>query len=137
MPTTAPWGRAGTTGGTAGLAPRSTTSGSYADTWPVAGSKTAASTNAESSGLDSAQGPVPSSVSCHGVARPFALSGSAGTIRAQSTSSGGGGAGAGEGLADGAGDGIPDGDGDGLPDGAGDGLPDGDADGEGEGWPWP
>src|SRR5262249_53239845 len=74
-PTTAPRGRSGRVGSTAGREPRSITSGSYTETWPVAGSMTAPSTKADWAELASWQGPAPSPVSCHGVASPRALSG--------------------------------------------------------------
>src|SRR5215471_12812011 len=73
----------------AGRLPRSITSGSYDETWPVAGSKTAPSTNAVTFGSDSWHGPAPSDVSSQGVARPRALSGSSGTISAQVPGAGG------------------------------------------------
>src|SRR5689334_5406269 len=85
MPTTAPPGRAGATGGIAGWVPSSTTSGWYIESAPVAGSMIAASTNADWSALASLQGPAAGSValSRYGVARPAAEVALGGTISVQ------------------------------------------------------
>src|SRR5215472_10475836 len=80
----------GRAGAMAGRAPRSITSGSYAATWPVTGSRTAASTNVDTFGSDSLHGTAPSDVSSHGVASPRALSGSSGTTSAQVPGAAGG-----------------------------------------------
>src|SRR2546421_4208574 len=85
MPTTAPAGSLGASGEMAGRRPASTTSGWNTPTAPVAGSSTLASTNAAWASLDSWQAPLRRSVatSWYGVARPWALSGSAGTTSVQ------------------------------------------------------
>src|SRR2546430_16699951 len=70
------------------------------ETWPLAGSMTAACTNAWTPASDSWQAGLPRAwVSWNGVDSPFAVSGSAGTISVQSTAAGGGvGAGVGVGF---------------------------------------
>jgi hypothetical protein len=89
--TIAPRGKVGTTGAAAGVVPWVITSGSYTDNAPVRGFRIVAWTNAprfaklaivqpEACGVIP---PVP--VSCHGVDRPVALSGLAGTTMLQFT----------------------------------------------------
>src|SRR5579875_265154 len=78
MITCEPGWMAGAAGGAAGVVPSVMTSGSYTWTWP-SGARIVASTNAWRLGLASEQ----PSASCHGVARPWALSGLAGTNRVQ------------------------------------------------------
>src|SRR6185437_16167893 len=91
MVTIAPRGRVGTTGAAAAVVPWVITSGSYTDSAPVRGLRIVAWTNAprftklamlhpEAAGVIP---PVP--VSCHGVDRPVALSGLAGTTMLQFT----------------------------------------------------
>src|ERR1700744_1369743 len=77
--TTDPAAMAGATGATAGWVPAVTTSGLYTDSCPV-GDKSVASTNAPSVPALAIEQPSPS---CHGVARPAALSGLAGTASEQ------------------------------------------------------
>src|SRR5579872_884237 len=69
----------GATGATAGVVPAVTTSGLYTCTCP-AGDRMVASTNAPSVPALAIEQPSPS---CHGVARPAALSGLFGTVRVQ------------------------------------------------------
>src|SRR5581483_11998843 len=87
--TTACLGSFGTTGGTAGVVPWVMTSGLYTDSAPVRGSRIVAWTNAPRlseltiSQPDAAADVPAGPVSWYGVARPFALSGLAGTMMAQ------------------------------------------------------
>ena len=89
--TIAPAGSVGTTGAIAGVVPRVITSGSYTANFPVAGSRIVACTKAPRLAElavvqpDAAGVIPPAPVSCHGVARPAALSGSAGTMMSQLT----------------------------------------------------
>ena len=89
MVTMARAGRVGTTGAAAGVVPWVITSGSYTDSAPVAGFRMVACTNAPSAAAlamlqPDAAGVIPfGPVSCHGVARPCALSGLAGTMMLQ------------------------------------------------------
>ncbi len=89
MVTTASAGIAGTTGATAGDVPWVTTSGSYTESCPVAGSMIVACTNACVPTLSMLQ---PSPLSWYGVASPCALSGFAGTAMVQSVPEAAGGA---------------------------------------------
>src|SRR5215469_1796299 len=70
----------GGVGATAGVLPWFTTSGSYTWTWPF-GARMVASTKAPSVPPLAHEHPSPS---CHGVARPAAVSGLAGTVSVQS-----------------------------------------------------
>ena len=69
----------GAAGVTAGVVPAVMTSGLYTCAWPF-GARMVASTNAPSVAALAIEQPSPS---CHGVARPCALSGLAGTVRVQ------------------------------------------------------
>ena len=110
--TTAPFGSLGSTGAAAGRVPLVITSGSYTDSFPVAGSRIVACTKAprfaafamvqpEAAG-DAPSGPV----SRYGVASPAAVSGCAGTMISQFAFAAGAGAVA---VADGQGVGDADG----------------------------
>ena len=89
--TTAPAGSVGTTGAIAGVVPCVITSGSYTASFPVAGSRIVACTKAPRFAelavvQPDAAGVIPAGpVSWYGVARPAAVSGSAGTIMSQLT----------------------------------------------------
>ncbi len=74
-----PRGMVGTTGAAAGVVPAVMTSGLYTCSAPV-GDRMVASTNAPSVPVFASEQPSPS---CHGVARPLALSGLAGTVIVQ------------------------------------------------------
>ena len=69
----------GAAGVAAAVVPAVMTSGLYTCTWPF-GARMVASTNAPSVAAFAIEQPSPS---CHGVARPCALSGLAGTVRVQ------------------------------------------------------